>query len=183
MTRRLQTSFTLLKASSFPPLPSSPVSFPGESLDLSDRMTTAPTASLPSWRRHLGSSAGGGRLLSPEGFCLCACLHSSTSSGLQWSLSGGCFAALFVGGYFAAVVVLVIVLGGSFVALVDWVDALPPLPCSRSLHLWRCSIFCRFQLRSCLGLRGHPCLPRFSCCCYLLFRSPVTCLVVALFSP
>jgi len=38
------------------------VSFPGESLDLFGRTTTAPVVSLPPWRRRLRSSTGDGRL-------------------------------------------------------------------------------------------------------------------------
>jgi len=82
------------------------VSFPGESLDLVGRMTTAPVASLPPWRRRLGSSAGGGRLLFSENLRFCACLRSFRLHRLRlyWSSSGGCFAAvLLAGGYFAAV--------------------------------------------------------------------------------
>jgi hypothetical protein len=48
----------------------------------------APVASLSPWRRHLGSSAAGG------GRRLLAFARLSTSSGLQWSSFGGCFAAL-----------------------------------------------------------------------------------------
>ena len=38
------------------------MSFPGESLDLFGRTTTAPVASLPPWSRHHVSSTGNGRL-------------------------------------------------------------------------------------------------------------------------
>jgi hypothetical protein len=106
MTAMLSGVIYLLESVILSHLPSSPVSFLGENLDHVGRATVASVASLPLLRRHLGSSAGDGRLLSLESFRFYACLHSalSASSGLHWSSAGGCFAApLFSGGYFAAV--------------------------------------------------------------------------------
>jgi len=45
-----------VKASLFPPMPSSSVSFLGENLDHVGQTTTASFASLPPWRRYLGDS-------------------------------------------------------------------------------------------------------------------------------
>jgi hypothetical protein len=86
-------------------------------------MTTAPVASLPPLRRRLGSSAGGGLLLSLESFHFCACLRSilSASSRLRWSSSGGCFVApLFAGGCFATAVVLVGFCFGRMLCRLGW---------------------------------------------------------------
>jgi len=46
----------LVEGVTFPPLPFPSVSFSGENLDHVGRMTMAPFASLPPWRRCLGSS-------------------------------------------------------------------------------------------------------------------------------
>jgi hypothetical protein len=83
----------LLDGVIFPPLPSSPVSFPSKNVDHVGRTMTVPVASLPPLRRRLGSS-GGVRLLSSESFRFYAFLRSvgSTLFGLRRSLSGGCFA-------------------------------------------------------------------------------------------
>ena len=98
---------------------------------------------------------------------------------------GGCSATLFAGGYFAAVcfgrcfaaiVVLVIVLADALPS--SWVGwMLCHLYCVADPSTLSVVIFfCRFQLRSCLGSRGCPCLPRFSCCsCLFLGRLPPTC--------
>ena len=96
----------------------------------------------------LEALAGGGRLLFSERIHFCACIRlvSSTSPRLHWSSVGGCFAALlFVGGYFAAVLLwqmlyhhcrLVGVHFGQMIRtddlpslLIDWVNALPPCLC------------------------------------------------------
>ena len=74
-----------------PPFPSSPVSFPCESLDHVSRTTTVPVALLPLLRHRLGSSTGGGRLLSSENFHFYAYLRFVllASLGLRWSSAGG----------------------------------------------------------------------------------------------
>jgi len=89
----------------------------------------------------------------------------------------------YSGGCFATVVVLVIVSGGCFAVLVDWVDALPPLSCCLSLHSWRCSIFLQVSVVVVFRFVESPVSPPFSLLSYLFFRSPATCLVVALFPP
>jgi hypothetical protein len=138
--------FNFLKASFFAPLPSSPVSFPSESLNLFGRMTTAPAASLPPWRRHLvNSGGGGGRLLSSESFRFCVCLHSfrlhrpgCNGCSLADALPPFCSLADTLSPFcscrcFAAIVVLMITSDGCFAAVVGRVDALPPLLCHRPL--------------------------------------------------
>lgn len=94
MTATLSGAANLVEGVIFP-LPSSPVSSPGENLDYGGRAATAPLASLPPLRRRLGSFGGGRRLLSSESFRFCAYLRSvaSTLFGLRRSSSGRCFAA------------------------------------------------------------------------------------------
>ena len=108
-----------------PPFSSLSSCLPGENLDHVGPTTTAPVASFPSWRRCLGSFAGGGHLLSLESFCFCVCLCFISSA-----LSGSR-----------------LVVGFSSLAdtlppwLVDQVDALPPLLGCRPLHPG-CCCFC-----------------------------------------
>ena len=155
-----------MKASFFPPLPSLLLSSPGESLDLFGRTTTALMASLPPWRRRFGCSACGGRLL-------------VVVAGSLWRVSASAPAFAFI------VIILWVAL------VVVWrmlcrpvlVDALPPSSFRADvLPLWWVGwmlchpgvtdhytlgvviLYCRFQLRSCIGLRDCLCRPRFSYC-------------------
>ena len=151
-----------MKASSFPPLPSPSLSFPGESLDLFGRTTKASLASLPPggvisearlavvvcWWWSLALS--GESLLLPLPW-----LASSNSSRLHWSCSGGCFPP-YSGGCLATAVVLVLVSGGCFAALVGRVDALPTLSCCRSLHPWRCNILLQVPVAVVSRFAGLP---------------------------
>ena len=117
-------SFTFLKASSFRPFPPSPACLPGENLDHVGRMTTAPLVLFPSWRRCLGSLAGGGHLLCSESFCFCACLRSvlSASSGshlvVRFSSLVDALAPFRSDGCFAIVIALVHVASGGCFAVV-----------------------------------------------------------------
>ena len=151
-----------MKASFFPPLPSPLLSFPGKSLDHFGRTTTTLMASLSPWRRHFGSSACGGRLLvvvagSLWSLCFCACL------GLHRQLRLGCIGRVLAdalppcsGGCLATAVVLVLVSGGCFAALMDRVDALPLLSCCRSLHPWRCNILLQVLVAFVSRIAGLP---------------------------
>ena len=61
----------------------------------------APVALLSCWWRRLGSSSGGGRLLSSESFRFCACLrlfrlHRPGCLGRRFMFAGGCFAAVLL---------------------------------------------------------------------------------------
>ena len=82
-------------------------------------------ASFPSWRRCLGSLAGGGHLLSSESFYFCACLRFITSASTGSHLVVGCslladaLPPFQTGRCFATVVALVQVdPGGCFAAVV-----------------------------------------------------------------
>jgi len=120
----------------------SPASFPGENLDLFGRTTAAPVASFPSWRRRLGSSSGGDRLLSLESFRFCACLrlfhlHHPGCLGRRFMFAGGCFAAVLLwrmlcrrrraGDRFGRMLCCLIGSGGCFGTMVSRVDTLQPL--------------------------------------------------------
>ena len=59
-----------------PLLPPLRRAFQVEALTFFGRMTTMPVTLLPHLRRRLGSSAGGGHLLSPKSFRFCICLRS-----------------------------------------------------------------------------------------------------------
>ena len=110
--------------------------------------------------RKLGlrwSSAGGGRWLSLESLCFCACLD------LHRQLCLGCIGHVLVdalppcsGGCLATAVVLVLVSGGCFAALVGRVDALPTLSCCRSLHPWRCNILLQVPVAFVSRFAGLP---------------------------
>ena len=147
----------LVEGVTFPPLPFPSVSFSGENLDHVGRMTMAPFASLPRWRRCLGGSCRWwSTALFGEDPLLC--LPSlSFHYIVQVPLVGGCFTApLFVGGYFAAVLLWWMLCcrrrwsefssGGCFAAAVGWSGGCfaTCLHC-RSLHLWRRSLFLQAQ--------------------------------------
>ena len=87
-------------------------------------------ASLPSWRRHLGSSSDGGRLLSSENSASApafACFVCIVQVGLVVGLCSlaDALPPFCSGGCFVAVIVLVIASGGCFAVLLGLVDALP----------------------------------------------------------
>ena len=113
------------------------------------------------------SSAGGGRWLSLEGFCICACLCFQHHHRV--GCIGRCLADALPpcsGGRLATVVVLVIVSGRCFAAMVGWVDALPPLLCCRSLHPWRCNILSQVLVAFVSMIAGLPVFLVFSCICF-----------------
>ena len=165
-----------MKASSFRLFPPSPACLPGENLDHVGRTTTAHVASFPSWRRCLGSFAGGGHLLSLESFCFCACLRfissassrsrlvvgfSSLADALPPFRSSGCYAAVSR-------------VGSSLLradTLPPWlvvrVDALPPLLGRRPLHLDVVVSACRFS--GWILVRGVGCALCLLCFALLLF--------------
>ena len=81
-------------------------------------------ASFPSWRRCLGSLAGGGHLLSSDSFYFCACLRFIPSASAGSHLVVGCslladaLSPFQTGGCFVAVVALVQVASGGCFAVV-----------------------------------------------------------------